>query len=87
MLKMFQRLKEILYDDTVFICVLIDEVVWCGWCGCCGLCGLCGWRGWGVVGVGCVVGLVVVVVVVYLKRLRIVLRCAKAGCGRRTSSS
>ena len=30
---------------------------------------------------------VVVVVVVYLKRLRIVLRCAKAGCGRRTSSS
>ena len=28
---------------------------------------------------------VVVVVVVYLKRLRIVLRCAKAGCGRRTS--
>ena len=29
----------------------------------------------------------VVVVVVYLKRLRIVLRCAKAGCGRRTSSS
>ena len=34
---------------------------------------------------GVVVG--VVVVVVYLKRLRIVLRCAKAGCGRRTSSS
>ena len=30
---------------------------------------------------------VVVVVVVYFKRLRIVLRCAKAGCGRRTSSS
>ena len=30
---------------------------------------------------------IVVVVVVYLKRLRIVLRCAKAGCGRRTSSS
>ena len=30
---------------------------------------------------------VVVVVVVYLKCLRIVLRCAKAGCGRRTSSS
>ena len=30
---------------------------------------------------------VVVVVVVYLKRLKIVLRCAKAGCGRRTSSS
>ena len=28
-----------------------------------------------------------VVVVVYLKRLRIVLRCAKAGCGRRPSSS
>ena len=28
-----------------------------------------------------------VVVVVYLKRLRIVLRCTKAGCGRRTSSS
>ena len=28
---------------------------------------------------------VAVVVVVYLKRLRIVLRCAKAGCGRRTS--
>ena len=42
------------------------------------------WRGW------CcsfVVVVVVVVVVVYLKRLRIVLRCAKAGCGRRTSSS
>ena len=34
-----------------------------------------------------VVFVVVVVVVVYLKRLRIVLRCAKAGCGRRTSSS
>ena len=34
-----------------------------------------------------VVVVVVVVVVVYLKRLRIVLRCAKAGCGRRTSSS
>ena len=30
---------------------------------------------------------VVIVVVVYLKRLRIVLRCAKAGCGRRKSSS
>ena len=37
-------------------------------------------------GVGGIDG-VVVVVVVYLKRLRIVLRCAKAGCGRRTSSS
>ena len=36
---------------------------------------------------GGVVVFVVVVVVVYLKRLRIVLRCAKAGCGRRTSSS
>ena len=34
-----------------------------------------------------VVVVIVVVVVVYLKRLRIVLRCAKAGCGRRTSSS
>ena len=30
---------------------------------------------------------VVVVVVVHLKRLRMVPRCAKAGCGRRTSSS
>ena len=30
---------------------------------------------------------VVVVVFFYLKRLRIVLRCAKAGCGRRKSSS
>ena len=37
--------------------------------------------------VAVVVIVVVVVVVVYLKRLRIVLRCAKAGCGRRTSSS
>ena len=34
-----------------------------------------------------VVAVVVVVVVVYLKRLRIVLRCAKAGYGRRTNSS
>ena len=29
---------------------------------------------------------VVAVVVVYFKRLRIVLRCAKAGCGRPTGS-
>ena len=29
----------------------------------------------------------VVVVFVYLKRLKIVLRCAKAGCGRHTSSA
>ena len=34
-----------------------------------------------------VVVVAVVVVVVYLMRLRVVLRCAKAGCGRRTSSS
>ena len=40
-----------------------------------------------VVAVVVIVVAVVVVVVVYLKRLRIVLRCAKAGCGRRTSSS
>ena len=33
------------------------------------------------------VGVVVVVVIVYLKHLRVVLKCAKAGCGRRTSSS
>ena len=30
---------------------------------------------------------VVVVVVVYFKRLKMVLRCAKAGCGRLMSSS
>ena len=41
----------------------------------------------GVVGVVGVLDVVGVVVVVYFKRLRIVLRCAKAGCGRRTSSS
>ena len=35
----------------------------------------------------CGVEVVFVVVVVYLKRLRMVLRCAKAGYGRRTSSS
>ena len=40
-----------------------------------------------VVVVDVVVVVVGVVVVVYLKRLKIVLRCAKAGCGRRTSSS
>ena len=40
-----------------------------------------------VVAGGVIVVVVGVVVVVYLKRLRIVLRCAKAGCGRRTSSS
>ena len=52
--------------------VLLEE---CGWeiflVGCC----------WGNV----VIGVVVVVVVVYLKRLKRVFRCAKAGCGRRTS--
>ena len=33
-----------------------------------------------------VVSVVVVVFIVYLKHLRIVLRCAEAGCGMRTSS-
>ena len=40
-----------------------------------------------VVAVAAVVVAVAVVVVVYHKRLKIVFRCAKAGCGRRTSSS
>ena len=40
-----------------------------------------------VVDVVVVVCLYVCMYVVYLKRLRIVFRCAKAGCGRRTSSS
>ena len=35
----------------------------------------------------CVVFFFIVVVVFHLKHLRIVLRCAKAGCGKRTSSS
>ena len=63
-----------------------EKVLCCGYCGCC----CSGWLSVAccfVVVVVVIVVVVVVVVVVYLKRLRIVLRCAKAGCGRRTSSS